>query len=241
MREDMKLFKKISVLTALLAPISAFGQSSTAPTNPASPAPVVVAKKVASPTRVAPFGRIVDAVEVRPIFNSERNLLSFPIGLGVSAEAEIKGKWSWTAEVDHFQLGRKVIGKEDGFYVQDVEFERHHVNSTSLLGGLRYYTDPSSESYYTGVRMGFRRVDATYGFSNSDVLEVAHYVPLILESGYRVAVNENFTVRVGARISKDFALSQQLQNNQKTEDSLRLGALRYSYESIIDLGFGYYF
>jgi hypothetical protein len=244
----MNLTKKMWLMTVLCAaPMTAFGQEIAAPASSATPKAYpgptqpMAARKSASSHRVVPFGQIVDAIEARPIFNNERNILSFPIGLGLSAEAEIRGKWSWTAELDHFQLGRKVIGKDDGFYVQDVAFERHSVKSTSAFGGLRYYTDPSSESFYAGARLGFRRVDGTYEFGNSDVLEVSHYVPLILESGYRIVASDNFTVRVGARVSRDYALSQQLQNKKKTDESLRLGALRYSYESIVDLGFGYYF
>ena len=118
----MNLTKKMWLMTVLCtAPLTALGQEIAAPaastTTKPYPGPTqpMAARMTAGSRRVVPFGQIVDAIEARPIFNNERNILSFPIGLGISAEAEIKGKWSWTAELDHFQLGRKVIGKDDGF------------------------------------------------------------------------------------------------------------------------------
>ena len=237
----MNSIKSMFLLLVLAAPTIGSAQERSGSSYPGPTQPIAARKVVSGTQRVPPFGQLVDAIEFRPIFNNERTILSFPIGLGISAEAEIKGKWSWTAELDHFQLGRKVIGMDDGFYVQDIEFERRSVKATTMLGGLRYYADPSGESLYAGARLGFRRVDATYGFGNSDVLEVAHYVPLVLESGYRIVLTEKLSARVGARVSRDYALSQQLQNKKKTEQSLRLGAFRYTYESVVDLGFGYYF
>lgn len=239
----MKFSKRISIALVFgyLPAAIAVAQVSTPMATQSPSAQPMAVKRASGPGRHAPFGQIVDAVEIRPIFNTERAIISLPIGLGVSTETEIRGKWSWTAELDHFQLGDKVLGRGDGFYVQDIPFERRSVKATTALGGLRYYADPSGESIYAGARVGFRRVDGSYGFGNSDVLEVAHYAPLILESGYRVVVSDQMAVRIGARVSRDFALSQQLQNKKKAVDSPKLAALRYNYESILDLGFGYYF
>ena len=89
--------------------------------------------------------------------------------------------------------------------------------------------------------MGFSRVDATYGFDSTDVSEVSHYIPLILETGYRFVIDDQITARLGARLSRDYVLSQQLNNREKSEDKLKLEALRYNHQSVVDMGIAYHF
>jgi hypothetical protein len=243
----IKSFFPAAIAAALTVPYSAsiLAQTKTSDARGAATYPMAsfptATKSAAAPKRTAPFGRVFDMAEVRPIFDSERNILSIPIGLGLSTEAGISGRWCWNAEIDHFQVGRKDMGAGDGFNIQDVVLERHAFKSTSGFGGVRYYADPSGESIYAGAKLGFRRVDATWKFDGGDTEEVSHFAPFLLEAGYRIVPDEHYSVRLGARVSRDYVLSQQIKNQRPESESLKIRALRYNYESILDLGVAYYF
>ncbi|MEZ4742809.1 MAG: hypothetical protein R3B45_10235 [Bdellovibrionota bacterium] len=189
----------------------------------------------------AVFGSVFNSVEARPIFNANAGLVSFPIGLGLTGESEVYGHIFWLVEASHFRLGSRTLSRDNGFYANDLQFERTHLFSTQIDGGLRYYNDAFGNSWYGGARLGFSRLDAAYNFDQANISEISYIVPVALEAGYRFVVHEQITVRTGARVVNNYLLSQQFDVDADKESQFALEARHANLQSILDVGVAYFF
>lgn len=192
--------------------------------------------------KMADFGNVFDAVEVGPVFNGHSGLISSPIGLTVAAEAEIYRNWTWSVSSRFFQTVDERLEKTEGFYLANVDVVARDMYSLSVMGGARYYTNPTDSCWYAGGKLGFTRVGGDYEVGATEVKEVSHYVPLTLEAGHRFVVDPHFTVRVGLEIAEQFELSQQLRNRLSSdEDSFEVASIANEVPSIFNIAAGYYF
>ena len=187
------------------------------------------------------FGNHFNALEASPIFNGEEGLITTPIGIGIGTEVEVIDNWHFISELSYYSIQKQEVGKEEGFFLSDVKIMRNSLDSTSALAGLRYYTNPGQDSWYGDGKVGFQRIAATYSLDNLNVTETSHNIPFVIELGHRFVIQEAYTLRMGARMSDKYVLSQQLRNRTNSEQGRKASGISYNVPSILNMSFGYHF
>lgn len=186
------------------------------------------------------FGSYFDALEVTPVFNGEKALITVPMGVAVGTETEIEGNYFFISEARYFKVYEEDVGGEEGLYLDNLHVRRDNLDSFSVMGGMRYYTNPYENSWYGDIKAGFQRDTGDYQGTNLDVTETSHSIPFVMELGHRFVLDQSYTIRLGARMSDRYILSQQLRN-KSGEETQKVSRIAFEIPSALNVSIGYHF
>lgn len=197
-------------------------------------------------------------VEMRPMvaLPGSGAMSEAPTGFGVGFERREAGHWQIVGELSYMQLvnteSSDLAASRDGGSMDAVgegfvpTGTRTRLGAITALAGVRYYTQPRTNSWYADGKTGLELADLRYEIAGFDIMERSTAVPLVFEGGYRWMVEQKMSLRLGARggdvarLSRSIRTLENSEHKSEIENEVKKGS-HPNLTAAMVCGFGYKF